>query len=269
MSHYLFIDESGDHNLKSHNRSGKLFLLCGCVVKSEEIEKIDHLLDEFKVKHFGTKEVVLHYRDIRKREGIFNILLDKKKNDLFIEELKGIISTIDFKVIVSVIDKSSHINEYGKVADDPYELSLNFVVERYIFCCDRNMNESLVFVEKRGAKEDTKLTNRWVKIYQRGTGYIQSEEIQKKIKELKMHWKTDNINGLQIADISASSILRKFIHSDKDEEFFDILKPKIVMHRNAYIGKGVKVFPVNSGYTKTISSLLGEPTADWEPQSVS
>jgi len=256
MSYYLFIDESGDHNLKSHNRSGELFLLCGCVIKFDEIGKMDKLLNDFKIKYFGTKEIILHYRDIKKRNGVFGMLLDKQKNDEFLKELKAIISEINFKVIVSVIDKKCHLKEYGKIADDPYELSLNFIIERYIFCCDNTMKDGSIIVEKRGAKEDKKLVEKWVKIYQRGTGYIESPEIQTKVKELKMIWKKDNLNGLQIADISASSILRKFIHFDKEEEFFDIIKPKLVFYRGQYIGKGVKVFPLNSEYIKTISSLL-------------
>ena len=184
------------------------------------------------------------------------MLLDKNKNNEFIDDLKKVFSALNFKIIVSVIDKKTHIEEYGKTADDPYGLSLNFIVERYVFCSESEMRESVVLIEKRGAREDQQLLERWVKIYQRGTGYIESSEIQKKIKELKMYRKTANITGLQIADIAASSILRKFIHPKKYEDLFVVLKPKILMYKGKSMGAGVKVFPSHSPYIKTISSLV-------------
>ena len=250
MSEYtLFLDESGDHNLRSYKASGDLFLLCGCIIQSSDIKEIDRRLNDFKLQYFGTKDVVLHYRDIRKRLGVFSFLCDSDKNKVFLEDLRSILLDTNFRLLLSVIDKRCFIQTYGRMADDPYLISFNFIIERYIYSCTADMQNSYIIAEKRGNKEDEKLIQRWVSIYQKGTSYVDSREIQSKIKEFSMKRKSENINGLQIADIAASSCLRHFIHPNKSEDFFDILKHKI--NRSA-----VKVFPTQSPYLKTITPLL-------------
>lgn len=256
MSYYLFLDESGDHNLKSFSKGSPLFLLCGCIFKFNEIDGLITKINEFKLKYFGTTDVILHYREIRKRLGCFNMLLNKNKNEEFMTDLQSLLLNINFNIIVSIIDKRKHIECYGKVADDPYELSLNFIIERFIFFINNDVNGAKIIAEKRGENEDKKLLENWVKIFQRGTSYIESPELQSKIGEFKMEKKCENIPGLQIADIAASCILRKFIKHEKEEEIFETIKDNIIFYQNGCMGKGVKIFPENSGHKKTISPLI-------------
>lgn len=256
MSFYLYVDESGDHNLKSFNKGAPLFLLCGCIVDYDDNADMEEKVRCFKIKYFGTNDVVLHYREIRKRLGCFSMLQNKATHEAFINDLKQLLTDIKFKIIVAVIDKQEHIKCYGKVADDPYELSLNFLIERFIFFIRNSVVGTTIIVEKRGDKEDKQLVTNWVKIYQRGTSYIKSSELQIKIAELTMRKKIDNVAGLQIADISSSCILHKIIKPDEEEEIFDIVKEKIIFYKNDCLGRGAKIFPPNSEHKKTISSLL-------------
>jgi len=256
MSYYLFIDESGDHNLKSLEKGTPLFLLCGCVIDFDEAKRLEEEMRLFKIKHFGTADIILHYREIRKRMGYFSMLMNKDKNTEFLKDLKELLSNINYNIIVSIIDKEEHIKSYGKTADDPYELSLNFLIERFIFFINKDITSTKIIAEKRGEKEDKKLLGNWVKIYQRGTFYIKSKELQAKIDEFKMLKKTDNIAGLQLADIMASCIMRKFIKSDETEDIFETIKHKIIFYKNGCLGKGIKIFPFESKYKKTISSLI-------------
>lgn len=55
MSCYFFIDESGDHNLKSLDKTSDLFLLAGCLIQDAAKEKLDQLMGGLKLKYFGTK----------------------------------------------------------------------------------------------------------------------------------------------------------------------------------------------------------------------
>jgi len=256
MSYHLFIDESGDHNLKSFNKGAPLFLLCGCIISFDETKSLEEKMRLFKIKHFGTNDIILHYREIKKRKGYFNMLMNRDKNNEFLKDLKELISNIKYNIVISIIDKEEHIKCYGKTADDPYELSLNFLIERFIFFINKDITNTKIVAERRGDKEDKKLLESWVKIYQRGTFYIKSQELQAKIDEFKMYKKNDNIVGLQLADILASCILRKFIKYNEDEEIFEIIKDKIIFYKNGCLGKGVKIFPLDSEYKKTISSLI-------------
>lgn len=256
MSHLLFIDESGDHSLKSLDKQSPLFVLCGCIIKEEGLGLTAQKIRDFKLRFFGTEDVVLHYREIRKREGYFNVLNDKNLNTDFNKELNELIHSIDMKIIISAIDKQKHIETYGKIADDPYMISLNFIIERFIYAIDKTATHSRIYAEKRGHNEDQSLIKQWIKIYQRGTGHVDSSELQRKIQELKMLNKQENVVGLQIADLAVSCITRKILHPDKHEECFDVIKQKIHTHNGICLGRGIKVFPENSGYTKTISSLI-------------
>jgi len=76
MSYFLFLDESGDHDLGFVDKNFPLFLLCGCVIKEHYLKEIENKVNTFKQKYFGTTEVILHSRDIRKCQGAFQILFD-------------------------------------------------------------------------------------------------------------------------------------------------------------------------------------------------
>lgn len=257
MSITLFIDESGDHSLKSLDKQSSIFVLCGCIIDDGDLSGIEENINAFKLKYFGSTDVILHYREIRKREGCFCMLSDKQKNEEFINELNGILSSSKIKILLSVIDKPKHIESYGRVADDPYHISLNFIIERFIFTISGSAKQTKIYAEKRGQKEDALLLRQWIKIYQRGAGYIGSPELQRKIMEFKTLNKLDNIIGLQVADIIVSSIARKILKPEWPEDTFDAIKDKIYVKKGICLGVGIKIFPENSTFKKTISSLLG------------
>ena len=83
MHYELYIDETGDHGLSFIDKNFPLFLLCGCLFNNEEMRRVESEINEFKDKHFATKEVILHSRDIRKCEGAFQILFDLTDKVLF------------------------------------------------------------------------------------------------------------------------------------------------------------------------------------------
>ena len=71
----VYVDESGDPNLKKINPNFPVFVLTLCVVKKEVYaEKIIPEMSKFKFRHFGHDMVVLHERDIRKQTGDFRKL---------------------------------------------------------------------------------------------------------------------------------------------------------------------------------------------------
>ena len=70
MSYVLFLDESGDHQLKTINKNFPVFCLAGCVFESEYYKTIVRpRVEEFKMSIWGHTDVILHSREIRKQEG--------------------------------------------------------------------------------------------------------------------------------------------------------------------------------------------------------
>jgi len=71
----VFMDESGDHNLKGGGDPNyPLFVLVAVLIDGDEYAKIVQEFEQIKQKFFGDKNIVFHEREIRKAEGVFRIL---------------------------------------------------------------------------------------------------------------------------------------------------------------------------------------------------
>lgn len=69
-------------------------------------------------------------------------------------------------IIASAIKKEVYIKNYGKLSNDVYELALSFIIERAVFFLDTkndNTKELEIIIEKRGKKEDQKLSEHYGK----------------------------------------------------------------------------------------------------------
>lgn len=246
MSHFLFLDETGDHGLSFVDKNFPLFLLCGCVIEKGCLDEIEARVNSFKQKYFGTTHVVLHSRDIRKCEGAFQILFDLQIKERFYRDLNLILDQSDYCLIGSAIQKEKHIQKYGKGAKDPYSLSLSFIIERLIFYLDNLPEKTIVqiIVEQRGKKEDQMLLSHFNSIMDRGTYYIAAERLRQKIAGFGFHNKHDNVAGLQIADLCAYPLARHLLHPKEPYVPFTIVSRKIYHNRKGeYLGWGLKMFP--------------------------
>ena len=243
MKYQFFLDETGDHGLSYIDSNFPLFLLCGCLFREDEFIDTERKINEFKIKYFGTKNAILHSRDIRKCEGPFQILFDLEIKKHFYEEWNKIIGDANFIIIGAGIQKEEHIKRYGKGAKDPYSLSLTFIVERLIFCLDKYAVVEIK-VEKRGKREDETLLSHYNSVYDRGTYYVSRERMQERIKSFWFFGKSDNLVGLQIADLCAYPLARHLIRPDEPYIPFKVLENKIYCDGNHnYKGYGLKLFP--------------------------
>ncbi|HED37588.1 MAG TPA: DUF3800 domain-containing protein [Ignavibacteria bacterium] len=238
MKYYLFIDETGDHSLSNVDQNFPIFMIGGVLISEKEYKVFQEKINDFKNTFFGTKEIILHSRDIRKINPPFQILFDLKIKERFYKELDDIIEKTDFVVNPVAILKNEHIKKYGKVADNPYTMSLNFIIERTVFDCDEleGCSEVEMVIEKRGKKEDAGLLDVYQKIRTRGTGYVSSERIIRLFSKIDFKNKMDNDEGLQLSDLISYPIARKILYSKNINPAYDILKSKIRK-------KGWKIFP--------------------------
>ena len=123
----LFIDESGDHNLMQIDEQYPLFVLIGIVIKEDyHNSTVTEKLKEFKTKHFGNENIILHTADITRNKNGFEKLKDTSFRTEFFEKLNSLIAEIDFKVIAAVIKKKDYKQRYGTRAIDPYLFSWKY-----------------------------------------------------------------------------------------------------------------------------------------------
>jgi hypothetical protein len=220
VKYYLFLDESGDHGLGNIDPTFPVFVLSGILISEENYEILHKQFNQLKNKHWGEKKVILHSRDIRKCEKEFQILfnLDIKKD--FYDTLNQIIAVVDYTIIAASINKEQHTKMYGRIADDVYEIALSFVIERTIFCLDGLKDKDKVLniiIEKRGKKEDKKLSEHFQKIQSRGTGYVDSARLKSYNIDVDFKDKKDNDNGLQLADLVAYPYRKIYIGRRKSQ----------------------------------------------------
>lgn len=244
---FLFIDESGHHGLKKIQQEFPIFLLCGCIFdKSYYQTEFTRLIEEIKVKYFSDKNIIFHSRDIRKWQKDFKCLGDINKRKLFYEDLEAVFKKSDFKIISSAIKKNELIRHYGPNADNPYSISLAFILERAIFLSDNLGYDSInIFVESRGKKEDERLFSQFQMIVSNGTFYVKPDKLKKKIKDFLFSKKKENNVGIQIADLMAYPIATKILFPERINLAFDVIEPKIYRQflGGDYLGYGLKIFP--------------------------
>ena len=246
MRYYLFMDESGDHGLSYIDRNFPIFLLCGCIVAEEDLKKIEASIKKLKEEFFGTTGVVLHSRDIRKCEGAFQVLFDLNIKEQFYKELNRVLVQSKFFLIGSGVDKEKHVKKYGRIAADPYTLSLSFVLERMVFCLDREDANAAVeiLVEQRGRKEDKQLLAHFNSVMDMGTYYVTSDRFKNRIRSLHFHSKRDNVIGLQVADLCAYPMARHLLNPKEPYIPFKVIENKIYRKASGdYMGWGIKMFP--------------------------
>lgn len=241
--YYLFLDECGDQNLTSFDPSFPIFTLCGIIVSQEQLDIITEKINALKKEFWGDKKVILHSRDIRKCQNGFEIFFDLDVKRRFYEQINEILQEKMYVIVCCSILKEPYIRQYGRL-NDVYGQSLSYIMERTVFYLDNFANNSIhltTIVECRGKKEDKALLDYYNKVSDRGTYWVTSARIRNYFKEFEMRRKSDNLIGLQIADLVAYPITRHVLDGDAINLAFDVIKDNIYQKDGKLYG--MKIFP--------------------------
>ena len=243
--YYLYIDECGDQNLESFSPTFPIFTLCGILVAEDKIERLNQQVKELKRAFWGDKMIILHSRDIRRCQKGFEILFDLNVKQRFYEAINNVLKQNDVYIIVSCsILKEPYIRQFGKL-NDVYGQSLSFVLERSIFCIDDiNPKEDCfihAIVEKRGKKEDKALKNYYEQLLERGTYWVHASRMQDRMESLEFRWKSEDVIGLQIADLVAYPLTRHVLNPEEVNYAYDIIKQNSYKRDGKLLG--LKIFP--------------------------
>jgi hypothetical protein len=236
----VYVDESGDHGLKSIDQNYPVFVLAFCIFKKEEyLQQAVPALQGFKFKHFGHDQVVLHETDIRRDRGDFAFLKTKEAKAAFLDELTVVIEQSPFALICTAIKKIPYRQRYHS-PDNPYHVALGFGLERvfyYLRGQGAHSAKTHVVVEKRGKVEDNELELEFRRICDGGNYHGKRLPF-----ELIFADKKSNSTGLQLADLVARPVGLHLLKPEQNNRAFDVLKPKFYggNHRE---GRGLKCFP--------------------------
>lgn len=247
MKYYLFLDESGEHGMKKINPHYPILVLCGVFISEIEYYLLRERINALKIKIFGTKDVVFHSTEIRKKEGSFHILSDEEIRNAFIEEFNQIVTESHYKVLATVIRKEGYKNWFQNPFRGVYETALSFILERCVYTLDADYHSrpSLnLIIESRGKREDRELSDYIDSVRKNGTQYVKASRFAGYGFNQKFLPKKLNIEGLQMADLFAHPIALHSLQAYKSNVMFDLLLPKIPAHpKKGIYGYGLKLFP--------------------------
>ena len=241
--YYLFLDECGDQNLSSFDPSFPIFTLCGVIMSQEQLKIITDKVNALKREFWGERKIIFHSRDIRKCQNGFEIFFDLGVKKRFYEQINEILKEKVYVIVCCSILKEPYIRQYGRL-NDVYGQSLSYIMERTVFYLDSLATNDIhltTIVECRGKKEDKALLDYYNKVSDRGTYWVTSARIKNYFKEFEMRRKSENLIGLQIADLVAYPITRHVLDEDAVNLAFDIIKENIY-HKDEKL-YGMKVFP--------------------------
>lgn len=235
----VYVDESGDHSLKSIDANYPVFVLTFCVFRKEYYaDTVAPALRKLKFATFGHDMVILHEHDIRKKKGAFHTL-NKEKREAFLEELNVIISRTDVTLIPCVIDKYK-LNGQNHKDTHVYHQAMSLCLERlYSFLHENGQTNRMTHVicEARGAGEDRALELEFRHICNGNStvGKILPFDIVVADKKA-------NSEGLQFADLAARPIGLSIVHPQQSNRALKILEKKF--HKTRERGKAERDFIV-------------------------
>jgi hypothetical protein len=211
MNLRLFIDEvgNGDLNGAAEDPNVRYLALTGVIalrhhhdgVISSRVEAAKAVLPGYS----PGCPLILHRREIVRREGPFAVLRDDGVRDAFDAKLLALFDLAPYLAITVQIDKRAHLETYGVWHFDPYHYCMRCLVERYVLYLRRHQWKGDVVVEPRTKKVDKKLKASFERIYAEGTENIAAATFQQFLlsKDIGFFGKKANQVGLQIADLLA------------------------------------------------------------------
>lgn len=242
----MYIDEVGNSDLgASADPNHRYLSLTGVIMSLDLVNAVAHpRVEDLKRRHFGSHAddpVVFHRKELVNKRSPFEALKDPNVEKVFNDELLDLLEVLEYSVVTVIIDKLEHNNKYGIWKADPYHYCLEILVERYVLWLRGKKVLGDVMAESRGRKEDMRLKRSFRRLCEKGTGYITAADIMNYLssRELKVKSKSNNICGLQIADLIAHPSFRGALARKENKPLPDNFGGRIVQileakkyHRN-------------------------------------
>jgi len=251
MKYRMYIDEVGNHDLKSSENPLHRFLsLTGVIIELGYIsERLFPDIENLKFKYFKSHPddpIILHRKELVNAKYPFKTLKDEKTKRQFDKELLAYLNNWEYSVVTVCLDKKAHKDTYKVWRYDPYHYCLALLLERYTFFLEQKQKQGDVMAESRGGKEDKRLKASFEKLWKEGTQFIPQERFHEIFtsKQLKVKPKSNNISGLQLADLIAHPSRIEILSEKKllDKPLAPFAKKIIQILQSKYYQQDGKIF---------------------------
>ncbi len=215
MKYRLYVDEVGNSDLgASLDPNHRYLSLTGVILELDYVDTtVFPVIEGLKRKYFGSHPddpIILHRKELVNRKYPFESLRDSAIREAFDQDLLHLLQSLDYSVITVGIDKLEHQQRYQVWRFDPYHYCLTLLVERYVLWLKARNAKGDVMAESRGGKEDRRLKDSFERAYERGSDFIDPGTFALYLtsRQLKVKPKSNNIAGLQLADVIAHPSFR-------------------------------------------------------------
>lgn len=241
----LFLDESGDHNLRVGDRLYPVFVLGGVLV--DDVYALGELEDEvrrFKRELCGRDDLVLHTADIARNRNGFGALVAPAVRARFYERLNALVRSLRFETIACAAHKDVYVARHGVSAADPYAVGLRVLAEQLCHAVGGAPGTARIVAERRGPALDRQLDLTWAALRLQGAGSVTPATVRERIVGLEHRHKHENVAGLQLADLVVSPIGRHVLGKPAREDV-RIVEEKLRRRAGGggYLGIGLTVLP--------------------------
>lgn len=206
----LFIDESGIANPKVTN--SETYILSGCMVDDHAREKLKIEADQIKFKYWTRTNIILHSKEIGRKEGDFRIFKDKKVFDNFQQDLFSLLLKNNYQMFFVLVNKQEALKQNWN-DEKIYAETSTIMVKNFILSllAQDNVKGRLV-IESASAEKDFH--------FHRAAGYFLShgfsdlsvsfKQVQDVLTEISFVSKKNHDIEDQLADLLAYPAKLKF-----------------------------------------------------------
>jgi hypothetical protein len=220
----MYVDEVGNADLKASSDPNHRYLsLTGVVFDVEYVDRVvAPELEALKRRYFKAhvdEPLIFHRKELVNKKYPFHALRNPGIEAAFNADLLSLLGRLHFKIITAVIDKLEHCRREPEWRHHPYHYCQEVLLERYAASMERVDKVGDVLAESRGTKPDQELKNAYQGVYENGTLWVGREVFQRRLtsKELKLRRKSDNVAGLQIADLIAHPSFKATLARHRNE----------------------------------------------------
>ena len=208
----MYVDESGDHVMdptKWSSPDARYLGLTGVVIASDTYRTQTHpefeaLKQEF-FPHDPDEPLVLVRNQIVGKRNLFQILRDSEVAAHWEERIIRFFESHLSQIITVVLDKEAFLQSSQIHAVGPYSYCMTDLTKRYGQWLNGVDGTGDVMSESRGKGEDRKLKEDFRRFMTGDSSLADEMESLRSVSssQVKLNLKTDNITGLQLADLLA------------------------------------------------------------------
>ncbi|OGM92917.1 hypothetical protein A2333_01960 [Candidatus Wolfebacteria bacterium RIFOXYB2_FULL_49_7] len=204
MLYKLYLDETGTPSLNGFNPGFPYFILSGFIVDEAQANNIKIKADQVKFKYWGRTNIVLHSREIGRRENDFALLKDPSVEKNFHKDLSQLLILNGGRSVLVVVNKDKAKN-LGWKADDIYRNTSKEMLRFFIEVLHHKNDKGQIIIESAGTQKDVAFYKEYIYFLSNGIQSlgIDHHKMKKILTSISFVSKNNQDIETQIADLLA------------------------------------------------------------------